>query len=227
MARENRQDGYGVIGLGRFGATLAKELAAAGQDVLVIDNSETKIREARAYTDAAFVTDNLDRETLMQCGVQNCDTVVVAIGERIETSILTTLVVVQLGVRRVIAKAINEDHGAVLQKLGAEVIYPESDMAIRLAKKLTTRRVLDFLAISQEVEVSELQLGGQIIGKTVQASNLRSKYGLNIIAIVAKDGNIITDIGPSYAFKQDDAVVVIGRKENIERFEQMLARETD
>lgn len=225
MAKNTRQVGFGVIGLGRFGSTLAQTLAEAGQDVLVIDSNEAKIREARSYTDAAFVTDRLDRETLMECGVQNCDTVVVAIGELIDTSILTTLMVVQLGVRRVIAKAISHDHGAVLEKLGAEVVYPEADMAMRLAKKLTTKRVLDFLSISKDVEISELELSGRLVGQTVANADLRRKYGLNIIAIVGADGNIVVDITPSRAFQAGDAVVVIGKKESIEQFEQMLARE--
>lgn len=224
MAREKQpQEGsFGVIGLGRFGMTLVKELAQAGQDVLAIDKTESKIREVRAFTEAAFVTDTLDKETLTDCGVQNCDTVVVAIGERIDTSILTTLTVIQLGVRRVIAKAMSEEQGEVLKKLGAEVIYPESDMAVRLAKKLTTRRVLDFLALSDDIEISEIQLCGRIVGQTVATSNLRGKWGLNIIAIVRKGGEITSDITPDTVLREEDAVVVIGTKANIDKFEQSL-----
>lgn len=224
MAKDNKQVGFGVIGLGRFGATLARSLAESGQDVLVIDNSEIKIREAREYTDAAFVADNLDHETLTQAGVQNCDTVVVCIGEQIDTSILTTLLVVQLGVRRVIAKAISNDQGAVLEKLGAEVVYPESDMARRLAKRLTTRRVLDFLALSGDIEVSELQLCAPFTGMTVAQANLRGKYGLNIIAIVTGEG-VTIDVTPDRVLQDGDVAVVIGKKENIERFEGQLSEE--
>ena len=224
MAREAKQSGYGVIGLGRFGMTLAQRLAEAGQDVLVIDSNEQKIREARAFTDAAFVTETLDRETLMECGVQNCDTVIVAIGEKIDTSILATLTVVQLGVPRVIAKAMSQEHGAVLEKLGAEVILPEADMAVRLAKRLTTKRLVDFLQLSGDVEISELEISGAIAGKTVRDADVRRHYGLNIIALVGKDG-ITADVTPGSVLREGEAIVVIGSRKNIERFEQMLCQE--
>lgn len=226
MAKENnRLGGFGIIGLGRFGSTLARELASSGQDVLVIDSSEAKIREARAFTDAAYVTDTLDRETLTEVGIPNCDTVVVAIGERIDTSILTTLTVKQLGVRRVIAKAISLDQGAVLEKLGAEVIYPEADMAVRLAKKLTAKKLLDYLALSDSIEISEIQLSSQVDGMTVGKSDIRRKYGLNIIAII-RGSETITDIRPDTALRAGDAVAVIGGKENVERFERQMAKES-
>lgn len=224
MAREPVQEGYGVIGLGRFGMTLMEELARANQEVLAIDSSEIKIRQAREVTDAAFVADTLDRETLMSCGVQNCDTVIVAIGERIDTSILTTLTVLQLGVRRVIAKAISPDQGAVLQKLGAEVIYPESDMAVRLARRLTKRRVLDYLHLSDEIEVTELEISGPpFVGHTVASLDLRRKYGLNIIAIAGEEGGT-TDIAPDRVLQEGDALVVIGRKDKIDALESYLSR---
>lgn len=223
MAKNTRQAGYGIIGLGRFGATLARTLAELGQDVLVVDSSEAKIREARSFTDAAFVTGSLDRETLMEVGIQNCDTVAVCIGERIDTSILTTLTVKQLGVRRVLAKAISADQGAVLEKLGAEVIYPESDMAVRLAKKLTTKRLIDFLPLGGDVEVTELQLCEPIAGKTVAQADLRGKYGLNIIAIIGPEGTTI-DFGPSHLLRHEDMVVVIGKRQNVEKLEAVLGK---
>ena len=108
MAKNKDSASYGIIGLGRFGTALAKSLAAAGKDVMIIDSSEAKVRELRQYTEHAFVAHDLGRETLEEAGIQNCDTVVVCIGEKIDTSILTTLNVVSLGVPNVIAKAISE-----------------------------------------------------------------------------------------------------------------------
>ena len=107
---------FGVIGLGRFGTALAKSLAKAGKEVIVVDCNESKVRELRHYTEHAFVAEDLTKETLEDIGIQNCDTVIICIGERIDTSILTTLNVVGLGVPRVIAKAISRDQGAVLEK---------------------------------------------------------------------------------------------------------------
>ena len=122
---------YGVIGLGRFGSALALRLAEAGKEVIVVDSCESKVKELRQYTENAYVADELSTEVLEEIGIQNCDTVIVGIGEKIDTCILTTLHVVNLGVPRVIAKAISRDQGEILEKLGAEVIYPERDMRLR------------------------------------------------------------------------------------------------
>ena len=140
---------YGVVGLGRFGSALAKELAAAGADLLVIDQNEEKVREMRELTDNALVVHGLDKKTLEETGIQNCDVAVVCIGEHMESSILTTLNLVDMGVPKVISKATSAEHGEILRRLGAEVVYPERDMAIRLAKRLASRRILDFIQLSE------------------------------------------------------------------------------
>ncbi len=114
MLKEELSESYGIIGLGRFGTALAKKLAEAGREVIVVDRNESKVKELRSYTDFAYVADELTKEVLEEIGIQNCDTVVVCIGEKIDTSILVTLNVVNLGVRRVIAKAISKDQGEVL-----------------------------------------------------------------------------------------------------------------
>ena len=113
---------YGIIGLGRFGSALAKSLADDGKEIVVIDNSPEKINEASEYTDNAFIVEKLSKENLQQVGIHNCDTVIVCIGELIDKSILTTLTVIELGVKRVIAKATSEEQGSVLRTLGAEVV---------------------------------------------------------------------------------------------------------
>lgn len=224
MAKEKRGMSFGVIGLGRFGSTLAQKLGEAGYTVLAIDASEQKIRDARTYTDAAFVVETLDQQSLMEVGIQHCDTVVVCIGERIDTSILTTLIVKQLGVRRVIAKAFSKDQGIVLEKIGAEVIYPESDMAMRLAKRLTNPRVLDFFHLSADVEISEMQLNDRLGGQTLADSRFRNRFNLTVIAVITEAGDTLTDIRPDYRLQANDIIVVIGSKENIERLEQYLSR---
>ena len=143
MLKEELSESYGIIGLGRFGTALAQKLADAGREVIVVDRCEYKVKELRRYTDFAYVADELTKEVLEEIGIQNCDTVVVCIGEKIDTSILVTLNVVNLGVKRVIAKAISRDQGEVLEKIGAEVVYPERDMALRLAKKMMVSSVMD------------------------------------------------------------------------------------
>lgn len=221
MAKNKDSASYGIIGLGRFGTALAKSLAAAGKDVMIIDSSEAKVRELRQYTEHAFVAHDLGRETLEEAGIQNCDTVVVCIGEKIDTSILTTLNVVSLGVPNVIVKAISEDQGAVLEKIGAEVIYPERDMALRLAKRLLSSSVLDYISLNSNIEISEIRITQKLVGRSVQEADLRRKFGLNIIAI-ERGEQTMTDINPAHVFAVDDIIVVVGKNESIQRFEEHL-----
>ena len=142
MFRKRKTDKttYGIIGLGRFGTALALELAQSGAELLVLDRDEEKVREMRELTDNAIVIRSLDKKSLQETGIQNCDVAIVCIGEQLDTSILTTLNLVALGIPTVISKATSADHGEILAKLGAEVVYPERDMAIRLANRLESRR---------------------------------------------------------------------------------------
>ena len=158
---------YGIVGLGRFGMALAIELAEAGEDLVVLDQDEEKVRAMRDYTEAAYVVKTLDKKTLEETGIQNCDVAVVCIGEKMDVSILTTLHLVGMGIPTVIAKAASEEQGQVLRKLGAQVVYPEHDMAIRLAHRLETTGMLDFVQLSEQVSISKLAVPAKMIGKTV------------------------------------------------------------
>lgn len=207
---------YGIVGLGRFGAALANELAAAGADLLVIDHDEEKVRALRELTDNAIVAHSLDKKTLAETGIQNCDVAVVCIGEHIEPSILTTLNLVDLGVKKVIAKATSAEHGEILRRLGAEVVYPERDMAIRLAKRLESTRVLDFIQLSEKINITKFALPDKMVGTTVAQAELRSRFGLNIIAIVnGKD--VIESVHPDYVFRSGDCMFVSGSEDNVNR----------
>ncbi|MDF2541826.1 MAG: potassium transporter TrkA [Herbinix sp.] len=212
---------FGVIGLGRFGFALASTLAEAGKEVLVLDGNENKIKQIRHLTDNALVVRELTKEALEESGIQNCGTVIVCIGEKIDVSILTTLNVISMGVPRVIAKAISFEQGSVLEKIGAEVIYPEHDMAIRLANRLISTRLMDYIALNDHMAIMELRLTKKIAGRTVLQSNLRKHFKLNIIA-VEKEGKTTTDITPNLVLEENDSIVVVGKEENIKKFETFL-----
>lgn len=212
---------YGIIGLGRFGTALALSLADAGKEILVIDYDEERVREMRSYTENAYVVHKLDRKALEDSGVQNCDVVVVCIGEKVDTSILTTLNVIELGVPRVISKASTADQGKVLAKIGAEVVYPERDMAIRLAQRLVSERLMNFLTLQGDVSVSELSLSEVLDGVTVSQADIRKRFGLNIIAI-ERSRQIVTEITPEFRFQKNDVIVLIGKQEGIRKFEEFL-----
>ena len=218
MYNNKKTAAIAVVGLGRFGMALAKGLCELGKEVLVIDENETKIKELRGYTEYAYVCDKLSREALSEAGIQNCEVVVVCIGERVDVSILVTLHAVSLGVPKVIAKATSSEQGYVLEKIGAEVVYPEHDMAIRLAKRIVNNNVIDYLSLNNEIEISEIKINEKYVGKAICEANIRKNYKLNIVAIKHGD-KIETEINPEYVFSKDEVVVVIGKKENLHMFE--------
>lgn len=212
---------YGIVGLGRFGFNLAKNLAEMGKEILVIDNDQKKIKEITEYTDNAFLVEELTKETLIETGIQNCDTVIVGIGETIDTGILATLNIIQLGVKKVIAKAITPEQGTVLEKIGAEVVYPEKEMAIRLAKRLVSPKTMEYISLSEEIDITEILLSEKVNNITVAGLNIRKDFGLNIIAVKHND-SIITEISPDTVLYTNDNIVVIGKRVNIEKFELYL-----
>lgn len=220
MKKRTREtaESFGVIGLGRFGSALVECLAQSGKEVIAIDKDETRVREARRFTDMALVVGALDRESLGEAGIQNCDTVIICIAEQVDVSILTTMTVLDMKVPHVVAKASSIMHGDVLKRLGAKVVYPERDMAIRLGKGLVYHSFLDSVALEGNVEVRRIQVTEPLIGLTVRETDFRQKYGLNIIAI---EHNHHTDVefSSGYKFQEGDIISVIGQTGNIERFE--------
>lgn len=221
MRKKNDSALYGVIGMGRFGTALVKTLTQAGKEVIAIDKNEEKVREVREYTDYAFVVDNLSEAALKETGIQNCGTVTVCIGEQVDMSILTTMLVIKMGVPHVIAKATSEVHGEVLKRLGASVVYPEADMAVRIGRRLIFGNLLDYVALADGVEVRRIAAGGRALGRTVQQMDVRWVYGINIIA-VERSGHTDVEFDAGYAFAVGDTITVIGSADNIDRFEQDL-----
>ena len=214
-------ESYGVIGLGRFGTALVKTLSEAGKEVIAIDKNEEKVKAVRRYTDYAFVVDNLSEDALKETGMQNCGTVTICIGERIDISILTTMLVTKLGVPHVISKAASEVHGEVLKQLGAEVVYPEADMAVRIGKRLISGNLLDYVALGDGVEVRRIAVGGKMLGKSVRELDLRKVYGINVIAVEhARQTNV--EFSADYTFKDGDVMAVVGKVAKIDRFEKEM-----
>ena len=175
----------------------------------------------RGWTDYAFVIDELNEAALKETGMQNCGTVTICIGERIDISILTTMLVTKLGVPHVISKAASEVHGEVLKQLGAEVVYPEADMAVRIGKRLISGNLLDYVALGDGVEVRRIAVGGKMLGKSVRELDLRKVYGINVIAVEhARQTNV--EFSADYTFKEGDSVAVIGKVGKIDKFEKEI-----
>ncbi len=223
MFKRNKGDKhiYGIVGLGRFGYALAMELSKANVDLIVLDDNEEKIREIREVTENAYVVNSLDKKSLSETGIQNADVAVVCIGERMDTSILTTLNLVSMNIPTVIAKATGAEHGMILEKLGAEVVYPERDMGIRLANRLETARALDYVQLSEKINISKMRLSQKLVGSSVIEADLRSKFGLNIIAI-ENDGGVMESVKPEYVFQKNDILYLSGNKAGLLKFGEWM-----
>ena len=221
MKRKQTVASFGVIGLGRFGTALVKTLAEAGQEVIAVDKEEQKVKSVRKYTDFAFVVENLDEESLQETGIQNCGTVTICIGEQLDVSILTTMLAIKMGIPHVISKANSQEHGEILKQLGATVVYPEADMAVRIGKRLLSGNLLDYISLDDDVEVRRIQVGGRRIGATVQELDARRVYGINMIA-VERNHQTNVEFSPQYRFQAGDIVAVIGKVDKIDRFEQEI-----
>lgn len=202
---------YGIIGLGRFGTALATELYAAGADMIIIDKDEERVDFAKELTENAYIVKNLEKKTLTEVGMHNCDIVVICMGNQVDVSILTALNLITMGIPKVIAKASSADHGDILERLGAEVVYPERDMALRLAHRLETVQSLDFIQLSEKLNISKFILPEKAEGKSVVDVNFRGRFGLNIIAI--ENGSVINEsVHPDYVFKSGDILYLSGSK---------------
>lgn len=213
---------FAIIGMGRFGSSVAKTLYELGYEVMAIDSCEERIQEHIQFTTYAVQADSTDEQALKQLGIRNFDNVVVAIGEDIQASILTTLVLRELGVKHITVKAQNERHGKVLYKVGADrVVFPERDMGSRVAHNLVSPNILDFIELAEDYSVAEIVVGQKLVGKSLFDLNIRAKFGVNVMAI--KSGPHI-NIAPqaSDTIQADDILVVVGENDDLKRFEENI-----
>ncbi|SDH54115.1 trk system potassium uptake protein TrkA [Aneurinibacillus thermoaerophilus] len=211
---------YAVIGMGRFGASVAQALYNMGYDVMVIDENEERIQDHINIATHAVQADSTDEQALREVGIRNFDVVVVAIGADIQASILTTLILKEMGVKMIVAKAQNERHGQVLYKVGADrVVFPERDMGLRLAHNLVSPNVLDFVELAEDYSIAEVAAPEKMDGKSLQELDIRAKFGVNVMAI--KSGNSF-NIAPSASdsIKEGDVLIVIGHNDDLKKFEE-------
>lgn len=210
---------FAVIGLGRFGSSVATTLYQMGFDVLAVDTDESRIQQMMTEVTHCVQADSTDEEALKSLGIRNFDVVVVAIGEDIQASILTTLIIKDLGVKRLIVKARNDLHGKVLQKIGADkVIYPERDMGLRVAHHLISPNILDFIELSDDYSIVEIQATKKMTGKSLRNLDIRAQFGCNVIAIKGEDKMNIAPRAED-VIHENDILVIVGDNEHIKNFE--------
>lgn len=210
---------YVVVGCGRFGSSVAKTLYNMGHDVLAIDSSEEIIHHISEDVTHAVQADATDEHTLKSLGLRNFDVAITTIGSDIQSSIMATLMLKELGVKYVVAKAHNEIHAKLLLKIGADrVVFPERDMGIRVAHNLVSTNILDYIELSPDYSIMEISVLDEWVGKTLVELNIRSKYGINIMAIKHK-GDINISPMAMDRIEKDDILVVIGHNKVLKKLE--------
>lgn len=213
---------YAVIGLGRFGGAICEELSVEGNKVLAIDIDEHKVNEYKNIASHAVIADTTDEQVIKDLGLKNIDHVIVAIGDNIQANILTTVILADLGIKRITVKAQNDYHEKILNKIGANhVVHPERDMGKRLAHSLISSNILDYLELSDDHSMVEVKVGRKMRGKSLVDLNIRARFGCNVVAI--KQGKKM-NVSPlaEYELQDNDVLIVMGADKDLSRFEKHL-----
>jgi len=211
-----------VIGLGRFGQAVARGLQNLGHEVLGLDASQDLVDTIAPELTHAVACDCTDEEALKALGLRNFDAVVVAIGHDVQASILTTVLLKEMGVKMVVAKAASELHGRTLSKVGADkVIYPERDMGARLAHSLLTGSETDYIELSPEYTMMELATPARFVGKSLREVNLRARFGISVMAIKSGESINAAPLATD-TIKEGDILVLLGSNEGVRQLERML-----
>ncbi|MFJ7932992.1 potassium channel family protein [Sporosarcina sp. NPDC096371] len=209
-----------VIGLGRFGGSIVRELIELDADVMAIDISSERVDEYAQIATQAVVADTTDESALKSLGIRNFGHVVVAIGDNIQASILTTLMLKEIGVEKITVKAQNDYHEKVLRKIGADqVVHPERDMGIRIANNMVSNNILDYLELSDEHSIAEIKASDKLAGATLIELNIRARYGVNIVAI-KRGKQILVSPKAIEKIQREDVLIVIGSDADIHKFEK-------
>ena len=222
-----------VIGLGRFGSSVVETLAKKGCEILAMDINEDNVKAVTEHATHAVQCDATDIRTLKELGVQNMDVSIVSIGEDVEASVLIVMALKELGVKDIIAKAVTPLHIKILEKLGAtQVVYPERDMAIRVATHIVTPNIIDSLFLSPEYCISEIPAPRSFVGKMLKDTNIRTLHKVNIIAIkrqtteikrgesVVKESVNVAPAGDGVVM-EGDVLVFLGREDDIEKLSRL------
>ncbi|KYG89344.1 TrkA family potassium uptake protein [Metasolibacillus sp. FSL H7-0170] len=207
-----------VIGLGRFGGSIVRELVSLGANVMAIDSTSERVDEYAQIATQAVVANTTDESVIKSLGLWNFEHVIVAIGEDIQASILTTLILKEHGVPQITVKAQNDYHEKVLRKIGADfVVHPERDMGIRIANNMMSTSVLDYLELSDEYSIMEIKASDKIAGHSLIDLDIRAQYGINIVGI-KRDETIIVSPMPQDPILLGDILLIIGADVDINRF---------
>jgi trk system potassium uptake protein TrkA len=231
IGKTEKRQYFVVVGLGTFGLTVASELLKKGCQVTAIDKDEKKVELASEFAIDVIIADGRDKKPLEEAGVSSADAAVVSIGEDLEASFLVTLHLKELGIDWIVTKASSPSQGEILEKIGADrIIYPEEEMAKKLADQLLNPSIINYLQLNDKVGIMESETPDPFIGKTPKGLSLRNKYGLNLIAIKRKvkrknADEVVEDLivvpSSDEKIEEGDTLLVIGDRKSLEKFKKM------
>lgn len=218
---------FGVIGLGRFGSAVSTTLAGLGHEVIGVDGDEDKVHALADAITQTIQLDATDEKALRAAGLHQVDVAVVSIGENIESSLLVVMLLHELGVKTIVAKAVTALHGRILEKLGvSRVIFPEREMAIRLAHSLVMPNALDYIELSRDFSIVEIPAPEAFIGQSLRQLELRPRLGLTLIAIKRQGpaGSVVTNIAPAAEeiIREGDVLALLGGNERLNQLDRLL-----
>jgi len=200
---------YAVFGLGRYGTAVARELVDNGMEVIAIDSEEKIVNEAAAHLPVCKCADVTDAEVILRLGIGNIDTVIICMAGNLEASVMAVTLCKEAGVKTVIAKCANQMQQKILHRVGADqVVFPENESGIRLAKNLLSSGFIDMISLSKDVSIVEIDIKDEWCGKNLIELNLRKKYGLNIVAVKKAD-KVDVNINPEQPLEAETTLIVI------------------
>ncbi len=214
---------YAVIGLGNFGYHVTKALYEEGNEVVAVDMDRARVQAVDAHATEAVLLDATDKESLQALGLEAMDAVVVSTGMRISTSILICLFLYEEKVKKIVAKAVDDDHAKILRRVGAtEIIHPERDMAVRVSRALSQPNMLDFIPLSEDYDLIQVGPPKEFIGKSLRDLNLRAQYNVHVIAIKELvPENFVLVPPPGFVIKDSDVLMILGKSENIKKIKEL------
>ena len=215
MSKARRKQ-FLVAGLGLFGTSVALTLQQMGYEVYTLDSEESLVQDLSTQLNYVVCGDASDKKTLQSLPLEDIDVAVVAIGN-VERNMMCTMLLKELGIKQVVAKAINNLHGAMLNKIGADkVVYAERDMGERVAHNLISAGVMDYIELSSEISVMSLAIPAECVGKNLIEADLRRRYDVNVVAI-KRDGRTIVNPKAQEVFQPEDEIIVLGTHEGVKR----------
>jgi len=208
---------YAIIGLGRFGASIAKTLYELGNEVLAVDKNEKIVQEISEHVTYAVQADGTDEKNLKSLGIRNFDVAIIAMASDVQANIMTTILIKEMGIKYVVAKASNGIHAKVLEKIGVDkIVFPEVDMGVRVANNLVSSNIIDYIELSQDYRIIEILCLNQWVNKTIKELNIRLEYKVTLIAI-KNQNNINISPDSDDILQPDDILMVLGKNDDLNK----------